>query len=104
MNKQVIIKEYNGEALNLYNVGCRKFCQEEIGRKDIIGNPIREGDIITVHNKIEWGGVVIYNEKGCGFCFESEDMGDYVFGHGWGEGQQSYPEKSWEKVGSIYGN
>jgi len=102
--KPITINEHKGEKLDIYNYDSRKFCQQEIGRRDISKTPIKEGDIVLVHDKLEWGGVVIYNDKGCGFCFENDDNDAYSFSHGWGEGQASEPEDSWKVVGSIYGD
>lgn len=102
MDIQIITKECEGVSLNLHNTDCRRFQGEYIGRVDLNGRKIKEGDIIKVDGKIEWGGIVTYNEKACGFCFDDEDVGEYSFAWGWGEGQESYPEESWEVVGSIY--
>ena len=67
------------------------------------GTPIKEGDIIEVHGKVEWGGVVAYSEMGCGFRFETDDSDSaYTFSHGWGESQEVDPEKGFKIVGSIY--
>lgn len=104
MDNQILVKEYKGKALNLHNVDYRKFKGEEIGRKDVNGGSIKEGDIVLVHDNIDWGGIITYNEKACGFCFDGEDIGEYSFAWGWGESQECYPEEGWEVVGSIYGN
>jgi len=104
--KKILVKEYKGVALELHNLDNRKFCGEEIGRTDMNGRMIREGDIVLIDGKLDWGGVVVYNPKGCGFCFEDQvgEYDGYAFAHGWGEAQESDPEDDWEVAGSIYGN
>jgi hypothetical protein len=85
MKKQITIKDYEGKPLDLHNIYDHKFKGEEIGRKDINGVPIKEGDIVLVHDHIDLGGIITYNENGCGFCFDSGDMSIYTFSWGWGE-------------------
>lgn len=102
MYKKVITTQFNEIELEIFNLTDRRFQAEPIGRCDIKQTPIKEGDIIAVLGKLDWGGVVIYNNQACGFCFESEDIGTASFAHGWGESQESEPEEAWEILGSIY--
>lgn len=101
---KVKIKQWDGKDLEVFKLKNRRFCNEPIGRKDKNGKDIREGSIVIVHGKLNSGGVVVYNEGGCGFCFESENMWKDAFAHDWGESQGNFPEDSWEVVDSIYGN
>ena len=102
--KKIKNLEIRGVKLEIFNFESRRFCQNEIGRSDINGISIKEGDVIAVFGSIGHGGVVVYNDTGCGFCFEHEKMYESAFAHGWGESQESFPEDSWEVVGSIYEN
>jgi len=105
MKKEIVVKEYEGIKLNIYNLDNRKFQGEEIGRNDINGIPIKECDIISIGDIIHYGGVVVYNPISCAFCFEYENIDEsHSFSSGWSESQESPSEQDWKIVGSIYGN
>ncbi len=103
--KPIITTKYNGVDLTISNFIERKFCQQEIGRCDIKGRPIKEGDIIVDAGRIDQPEVVVYNKRACAFCFDTgyNDTEAYSFAHGWGESQLNEPEEAFEIVGTIYG-